>query len=168
MKILIVAHGVDENEKRHAFDFLNSIIGGASILFGDGTDHLVNLDKVCEVLARVDGLILIQCSASPISNGVEESELQRIERLAVIEAIETKRKVGVIGSLQTLMSKHLNRCADGIGVIGIFKSPRDSSGAIADHFKAKPIYMGDMDRGARAFMRAFLPAPTKKVTEDAA
>ncbi|MDR3570853.1 MAG: hypothetical protein P4L81_01485 [Candidatus Pacebacteria bacterium] len=162
MKLLVVSHADTETEALRAADFVNSANGKAVYLGAHKRDLLVSLDAIRETLAKVDALVVMQGKASGKSNGREESELQRVERLAIHEAYEIGKLVGLIGNWNSLLSRHLIKSCKYIHLVGLYRDKMDESGVAGEHFHfAQFMPLNDFGRDGRMFIERLFSLPRK-------
>lgn len=132
MTKLIIVSG---SWQKQVVDFTNNCgLDHINLFVPKTSKYLVNLDILCDALPSVDALVLFQTpglSHETKKNG-DESELQRMERVAIECAHAQGKKVGVIGKAKNVLSGHLHNCLHGISVVGILDQERDVTGGLSD------------------------------------
>lgn len=147
MRTLIVAHG-DQRVFNSAAEFINAA-GLKSVFFlkaRPGT--LVDLDTVRDHLKEVEALILMQCKTSSEKPKYEhETELQRVEWRSAAEAHDAGVVVVLVGTLSTLLAKHMQpdmrRHYVDLAVITERIAP-DRTGGISDSFTCETMEVRDL------------------------
>lgn len=153
MTILIVAHGTNK-EVEIASDFANGMNGCCAYLCPPKDAFLVNLDVVREHFNVIDALVVIQCEASTQANGSEESELQRLERLAIDEAAEAGKLVSIVGNWQTLNARHLTRCGARVNLVGLYQTKENAPDNVTERFRVARFFtIDDMRLGGQEIVR---------------
>ncbi|OGG57592.1 hypothetical protein A2853_02125 [Candidatus Kaiserbacteria bacterium RIFCSPHIGHO2_01_FULL_55_17] len=154
MRILFVAHGIYiELEKAAAF--VNSCGSGRiHYLQADALRQVVSLDAVRSLLPDVDAVIVRQTGSDRalVLRG-EESEVQRVERIAIEEAARAKKSIGVIGTMSTVLAPHMKECSKSIRVIGLYNFRTDPSGGLSDSLVGKIVPFYDTPASAREFIK---------------
>lgn len=169
MKLLVVAHGTTP-ELARVGEFINrSGVQRSTYFLRSEPGKLIDLDTIREHLEMVDALFIAQCQRSGNESKFEyETELQRVERLAVTEAYEIGRVVAISGTIHTLQSGHLDkslRTGHASVLIVTHDSPRDITGGISDCFEnTKLMVTDDIETDAAKIIQVMeecLPAPKR-------